>query len=287
MMLRTRKPRGGFTLTEILVVMGIIATMIALLVPAIMRAGDAGKRTQASAEMGEFSTAIGLFKNKYSVDYLPSRIKLCENWTQYGTTQLDVDSQVFLRNCWPNLNTSIALDWNGNGTADQPVILEGDQCLVFFLGGISDGGQPVGFSTNPANPTVKTGNQRVGPFIQFQAERLLPRTTNFDGSPNDAGVAGYRSYLDPWKKQFYAYFSNYGKINNYGKYGTSDCATLGANPYISGAGKYFNENGFQIICAGKDKTFWKDLTQPYNSLPAPGVGEDDQANFSQTPLGNK
>jgi hypothetical protein len=105
----------------------------------------------------------------------------------------------------------------------------------------------------------------------------------------DLKLNGYRSYIDPWKAQPYAYFSNYGKLNGYNKYSgpplnlPSDCSLIPNGAYSTGASKYLNENGFQIITAGKDREFGAGGLL----LPATGTGEDDQANFSQTPLGNK
>src|SRR5207247_2502159 len=122
------------------------------------------------------------------VDYIPSRFWLAERLNDYDlrinpntgqpVNPLAVESLAYLQRLWPQLtapgapwalinpatnqryNPSVPvpdfIDWNGNGNADGPVILEGDQCLVFFLGGIPIQGTPagvLGFSTDPRDPS--------------------------------------------------------------------------------------------------------------------------------------
>jgi prepilin-type N-terminal cleavage/methylation domain-containing protein len=115
-------------------------------------------------------------------------------------------------------------DFNGNGRFDaNPILLQGHECLVFFLGGIpsyvtsSGGGTTgygmLGFGNNPQNPFVNdytkpsfagapvTNRQR--PIFEFKGDRLI----DDDGD----GIPGY---IDPLGTQdtgrYYAYFSSYG-----------------------------------------------------------------------------
>lgn len=273
MRLRLNRTRPGFTLIELLVVIAIIAVLVGLLMAGVMSARDSGARTKARTEINQFATSIGNFKSKMKVDYIPSRFVLREDTTTYNmAAPLEAESIRYLRDVWPNLGNQI--DWNGNGALDPgAVTLEGDQCLVFFLGGIrNSSGLHTGFSTNAKNPT-SASTERIGPFAEFQAQRLAPRGT--------AGAAGFLSYLDPWGAQPYAYLSSYGKPNNYNRYGTSDCAGLGVNPYYVTVGRYYNEKGFQIISAGKDRAFGAGPT-----VPAGPPGTDDMANFSEALLGS-
>src|SRR5207244_723483 len=69
------------------------------------------------------------------------------------------------------------IDWNGNGTIDAgEFVLEGEECLVFYLGGIptAPGSAPgcQGFvkGTNPSPLVVPAGAQRTTPF-QFDQGR--------------------------------------------------------------------------------------------------------------------
>src|SRR5262245_45153818 len=82
-------------------------------------------------------------------------------------------------------------DWNGDGTyTPGTFLLSGDECLVFFLGGIPIG-EPVdnpsirsgqglpgtlGFNKQPFNPTIRpvagASISRDGPFHEFDSGRL-------------------------------------------------------------------------------------------------------------------
>jgi prepilin-type N-terminal cleavage/methylation domain-containing protein len=276
---RTSRRRAGFTLIELMVVMAIIALMLSLLMSGVQRVRIAAKRSTAHTEIRELGQGISMFKQKFSVDYVPSKIVLREdgayvlNGPDPVQNKLELDSVNWLKAAWPHL--TFPIDWNQNNTTDTtPVILEGDQCLVFFLGGINENGQLTGFSTNKRNPMDPNTGQRIGPFIQFQVDRLVARPGTSGGN------AGFRSYIDPWKAQPYLYFTSYGKQKGYSTTET----TLGVNPYIDPAtlkGKLID--GFQIICAGDDKTFGSGGA----NLPATGPGEDDIANFSQGTLGSE
>ncbi len=176
------------------------------------------------------------------------------------------------------------IDWNGNGvydppppvsvpggTAHIPWMLEGDQCLVFFLGGIPSlaGGVPnmQGFGKNPKNPADNStpfppnGPNAVvapagfnPPFFDFQSSRLV----FMDVDPNvNPARPPFLSYLDTYglsdgagklkSGKPYAYFSSYKSANGYNRYfrdvsltafhsqHNSDCVTLGVWPYAEAA----------------------------------------------------
>jgi hypothetical protein len=262
---------------------------------------------------------VEAFKAKYGVAYIPSRIILCKYLGDYYTdpamqnpkSQLHQDSVVYLtaifkgiKSAWQSRGINWHQAWtnvNKPGTAIE--VLEGDQCLVFFLGGI-EVNQPngcVGFSTDLANPD-KLGGDRVS-FYDFNSGRLVvlpvPARKN----------SVFFSYIDGYNKGSpYAYFTTYVQDNNYNQYSatTSDCATLGVWPYAEGVipgavdpvskrpiYRYLKPRTFQIISAGADGQFGPgtDLTSktPYlwTSATAAGIdprGADDQANFNATAL---
>jgi prepilin-type N-terminal cleavage/methylation domain-containing protein len=281
MMHRSHRRGAAFTLIELMVVMAIIALMLTLLMSGVQRARVAYKRNAAHTEIRELGQGVTLFKQKLSVDFIPSKIVLREdgayvlNSPDPVQNKLELDSLNWLKAAWPHL--TFPVDWNQNNTTDTtPITLEGDQCLVFFLGGMSlDGnnnfnpnGQPSGFSVNKRNPMDRSTSERIGPFIQFQVDRL-----------RDVRGNGFRSYIDPWKAQPYLYFTSYGKQAGY----KATDATMGVTPYVDPAtNKPKNADGFQIICAGEDKIFGSGGS----NLPATGPGEDDIANFSQGTLGS-
>src|SRR5438874_7628978 len=62
--------RLGFTLVELLVVIGIIAVLIAVLLPALRKARDAANRTACMSNMRQIMTGAIMYSNE-SKGYLP------------------------------------------------------------------------------------------------------------------------------------------------------------------------------------------------------------------------
>ncbi len=60
-------PRSGFTLIELLVVISIMATLVALTVPAVNSAIEAGKRTKAQVEANALEVALRSYLDTYKV----------------------------------------------------------------------------------------------------------------------------------------------------------------------------------------------------------------------------
>jgi prepilin-type N-terminal cleavage/methylation domain-containing protein len=285
----THRGRTAFTLIELLVVIAIIAILVALTSAAVIRTIARGPEVTAATEINQLAGALGTFKGKFG-SYPPSRIILHNRGSNYGTSQLDLDSKQYLQSIFPGLaniwSAGGAVNWGGpDGTRTTPVTLTGDQCLVFFLGGIQTGagGTPgcLGWGTGN-DPTNVTGTT-IPPFYQFPSTRLV------------AGNGGYFSCLDAWKQKPYAYFSSYSwkGPNQYLRYfnnpGGSDCSTLNILPYqFPPAGnvvRFVNPDSFQIICAGQDGVFggggaWN----PQSGIP--GAGADDLTNFASGRVGN-
>ena len=297
-MQQTSSRRNAFTLIELLVVIAIIAILTALLTAGVMAVMSKGPEVQTRNDILQLSQALQNFQGKYKF-YPPSRLKLCSTYSQYNPAlPLDVQSLQAINAMWPNLaDTNPAtlqkywtnVPWSGAVLPPGGLTLDGDQCLVFFLGGIPNGvNSPVGFSTSPTNPAA-VGGDRIK-FMEFPAGRLVFRNA---ASP-------FPSFVDGFKKQPYVYFSP-GKSTLYDPTPINIAATAFApahqvSPYVqqlAPAVKYWNANSFQIISAGANGQFGQGGT--VSTIPSivqqvwpsvnPPAGMDDMTNFNSSKLG--
>jgi prepilin-type N-terminal cleavage/methylation domain-containing protein len=175
-------------------------------------------------------------------------------------------------------------------------VLEGQQCLVFYLGGIIDSTNPTlpkpqGFVVNVLDPSDFLNTpDHIGPFYQFDGPRLL-----------SAGN-GFYSYLDPYgdlsdpQSKPYAYFGQPpGGTNVYVNPAANSFQTnltslvsfsngLNLGPYSlnpSGSSPNFAKpNSFQIISAGRDKKFGSPSVWFADRGTSDYYGRDDMGNFS-------
>jgi prepilin-type N-terminal cleavage/methylation domain-containing protein len=319
-----RAQRGAFTLIELLVVIAIIAILVSLTAAGVMKLLYKGPKIKTQSEIGQLDIAIQAAESEFGVPYLPSLLILRED-NQYYNKPLDPTSGVapkyantvtFLSKAFgkqlnlvpTTTNNPLmgGINWTGDGVIDHvDHVLEGQHCLVFWLGGIPTppGGANgvLGFSTNPTNPAapVVAGQTRRGPFYnQFESTRLW-RDTN-----------GFFYYLDAWASPSvngpggkpYAYFSAYGKPNGYtNSWGVqltlkSDCPSLGfvypggAYYQVSGSGttalvNYNNPRTHQIFSAGQDQAFgtggqWDSAS----GTVASQADKDNQTNFAGNSL---
>ncbi len=278
------RARWGFTLVELLAVMAIIAILVALTTAGVLQILKRGPQVVTANEIGQLSMVLQGFKGKYGV-YPPSKITLASTQAAINAADPSGASMNFLNKMWPRLATT-GLDWSGTG-ADGPWTLEGDQCLVFFLGGIPGASAPTGFSTNGSNPT-QAGGDRVK-FFDFPSNRMNKRSGSL-----------FFSYRDPWSSpndpKPYAYFSSGFRP---GGYSASDCVSLIADgpyydtPTATTPRHFLNNDSFQIICAGQNNLFGSGgLWNPANpgaigdnTRPDKGGGMDDQTNFATGILG--
>jgi prepilin-type N-terminal cleavage/methylation domain-containing protein len=287
--------RPAFTLVELLAVIAIIAVLIGLTTAAVQKVRHRTLEVRARHDISQLSLAIEAAKTKYQVDYIPSYIVLREDG-MYGSNKipaiaaLEVQSFAILKKIWPRLATPATAnfaghDWNGDGTITAgdtgAWVLEGDQCLVFFLGGIQRGGVCTGFSVDKQYPC--RGDTATEPILyDFPASRLQVFL------PNPPTRSQYHaSFIDQYGQVPYAYFSSRSGVGY-----SADCPTLKVTPYfvmVNGVttNKPYNSDGFQIISAGYDFTFG-----PGGGFDA-GAGAgligpaiDDLTNFHPTILGS-
>ncbi len=257
--------RSAFTMIELMVVLLIIAILASLLFSAVMRIMGGVPQVQTATEITQLSLGLQAFMRDYNLtEPPPSYLVLYENLALYqGPNPIPNALQVqqsyaFLTKAFGrNLGSASngIIDWNGDGIPGNgpngpttPWILEGEQCLVFYLGGIPtapwlSGFAPQGFSTNNMNPAFNPPGipqQRKGPYYQFQTNRLVSMQSinPLATSPqNPQGLSPLHPvYLDAWQVKNrpyggnphgngwpYAFFSSRGLNNGYT---ITDCANL-------------------------------------------------------------
>jgi type II secretory pathway pseudopilin PulG len=251
-------------------VVSIIALLLALLVPAVSSVLHSGKKAQVVSDIQGLANAADSFKAQYHV-YPPSSITLYE--TSAGWANDTTGSRALIRRIFGtefDFNNAAGWDINGNGTAgeDDPdgdgtlgVTLNGQQCLVFFLGGMpvrdtSTGTVRftlIGFSANRRNPFDRTAKSRTQFFKSFDASRLSD-PLNRPASDSRNGMPVYHDIFNPpGTGPAYAYISTTNASNAY----ISGHLPSGMTSYYhqGNTNSPWKPDGFQIISAGPDHEF--------------------------------
>jgi prepilin-type N-terminal cleavage/methylation domain-containing protein/prepilin-type processing-associated H-X9-DG protein len=107
-----RSSRGGFTLVELLVVIGIIAVLIAILLPALNRARAAGQAVKCLSNMRQIAQATIMFAQE-NKDRMPSR-------GASTVVHADASGRYFAANA-TQAASSPAVDWIAYRRAIDPV----------------------------------------------------------------------------------------------------------------------------------------------------------------------
>jgi len=316
--------RAGFTLVEALVVTAIIAVLFGLVTSAVMRGLQTAEDARVSAEIQQLSIGINAaFKAQFNGETPPSFIRLRPKMDYNLADPVDAWSWTILSKFWPQAKKQSdgggPIDWGQTGSpmSQQPYLLQGHQCLAFFLGGARyDNGQAgsnlgahIGFSSNPINPMDTTNQSRVGPFYEFAADRL---TTSARGS--------FAAYKDPYNPgQPYYYFSAYrsqyvatylANSNNPNPVEAINLGTVnGRAAFLSpfrdlNNGQFYNPQTFQLVCAGRDGKIahyagggrtpthpmgWRNgnfgVNQGVDNVDNPREAQDDLCNFHPNKMG--
>lgn len=233
---RTR-PRQGFTLVEMLVVIVIIGILAGLITAAAFRARIAAKQAVIKMEMSQLEMALENYKSEVG-DYPPDCVFL-QTCTAAGsdaaalTSKAQNDILRHIRKRFPRFTA--ATSWTAlcnhimqNDGYHYPSInlntLDPSRALFFFLGGLPERNTgdwvPAGFHSDPTDP-FRTGGPRTKPFFEFNRDRIEP----FTGSC----PRFYPPYLDKAPTQApYVYFKCRSK-----EYGATDPATPPTKVYPS------------------------------------------------------
>lgn len=228
------KTRRGLTLVELLVVIAIILVIIALSFALLQRTMWSLEDAKVTRELNLLDQACEQFKATFN-HFPPGRILLCEDMRGYRAAindhicqsqqQLDPEHQralaymasismEYLQSIFPGIDLNAGHDWNGDGKIDdRQYFLSGNEALVYFLGGVrytlpgmptgpgaidakgSNRSPPRGFNTDKTNPTKPTTSQRLGPFFEFDASRIVYSVAKPGSGFNTVGA--YSGGLDP------------------------------------------------------------------------------------------
>jgi hypothetical protein len=216
--------------------------------------------------MNQLDQALATFQNRFGT-YPPSTITL---WGTEAEWNSNPTHKSIIRSIWPDFDFTTAGRQNTSthpwGTNNK--VLTGDECLVFFLGGMPEyvAGNPVpalrGFSKNARWPFAMSGENRDGPFFtEFKGERLIDGEVTYSETtalgitnPLDGWVAtadGVPSYFDSLPGQQLPLW--YSSATN-GRYSNIDRC------YYQSDGKTpWKKESYQIISPGLDGQFGKTL----------------------------
>ncbi len=258
----TRPARRGFTIVELLVTISIIAILMSLLVVAVSGGFGSASFAQVRTEISNFDAAIADFKVQYGTEP-PSSITIPEDGASWTPDARSKIRSVF----GTKVDFTAPFDLNGDGDTSDTHVLNGEQCLLFFLGGpLRSDGAPYGFSKNPRTPFETTsGGNRAGPFFEIDVSRVVVDT-----------AGQYPHYEAP---------------NDYGRYlyVHSDEYSPSVKAYLQTASTYWQPKSFQIICSGPDRNYGATLNPVYdpdNSDALDEADRDNVTNFSNGRLGN-
>lgn len=291
------RARSAYTLIELLVVIAIIAILATITLVGITKFLGKGDEVNTRKEINELSLAIESFKSEYNVDYIPSRFVLKEAYNPGDPTGVDQEHIKYLQDAF---GTNVNITSTGLSTAiaalggdpTQGYVLQGSQCLVFFLGGYNGGTWLQGFGKNKQFP-FNGSSASESPAYDFPTSRITPTFQFLDpyGTPY--------AYMTAIKRQ-------YDPPNFWGTPGPNflnDVPNAMPFPYyemFNNQPKVMAPEYYQIISAGRDKTFGPGGLVPNPNPPpaavtqwTPGSGAyietqpgfDDIASFHPNLLG--
>jgi type II secretory pathway pseudopilin PulG len=247
----------------VILIMSILVTLVTLGVTRAMRyASEVGTKT----EMAQIEQALGVAALDLGrVPYIPSYLVLKKKPTGYGSTPWEAMSKRLLQQMFPNWDGSKDAGW-GDRTLDAT------QAFVFILGGRNC---IEGFNASDADPFADINStkkqKKKGPYFNFKSERLDPASYTYKDYWNNNG-----GLLVVYSSQMVAG----------GTFPSGETPSGYPTRQTIKTGTIYMPKGYQIFSAGKDG-LWG--TAGYGVASFNGLlqspGDDDQCNFSESPLG--
>jgi prepilin-type N-terminal cleavage/methylation domain-containing protein len=212
--------RRGFTIVELLVVVGIIAVLATLITPAVIRARSAARNAAIKAEIDMLHMAVMNYKNEYG-SFPP-----CSSGTAAGTPMARHLARLF-----PRCDVSTHLG-AANAGAVNP-----QNALASWL---------LGYTSDPTSPLLPASARKK--LYDFDPARIASAGYIPAGKQDSPYVyidsARYGAALSPM---------------NYEVVLSSGTVLYAAQTQTLTSGvSFFNPDTFQILCAGQDGIFGTD-----------------------------
>ena len=142
--------------------------------------------------------------------------------------------------------------------------LDAASSLVFWLGGMTDkDGKMIGFSANPKNPFDIERRSRIGPFFDFDPERLR----------NEGGLPVYLPPNDNSQSDPYVYFRPDSKGEYHGAW--KNCRPCRDSVH----GGWMNPKSYQLFSPGLDGKYGSGVQYP-SGTDYDAQRKDDMSNFT-------
>lgn len=256
--------RPGFTLTEMLVVIGIIAVLAALLIPTAAGALSRARDSAMGMEIQKLQQAIENYKLENG-DYPPS----------FGDTSVVMRH---IRKCFPKVDSAHLNDFitrlNNASTGTTPNIdIDQSEALVFWLSATSKN-PTLPFKYPAVDPgdgimpihAVDTNAEFRG-YYDFDARRL--EDPDGDGFPSFKPQYAKNTYYVYVDSRSYFLHMNFPAPSSGTRPAARAEGTEVVRPYFSDTFdstnvfgfKFVNPTTYQILCAGQDGE-WGPLSMP-------------------------
>jgi prepilin-type N-terminal cleavage/methylation domain-containing protein len=281
----SRRSPTGFTLVEMLVVIGIIGILAALLLPAIMQAMNTTRNAAIAFEVNQLASAIEAYKQDKG-DYPP-------NFRDLAVVTRHI------RKCYPKIDPTYftAFITKATPAAGSTVAIDEGESLVFWLT-MTDNDPRYPFLSyfNPNNLTPSPKR-----YYDFDQTRLTSATA--DAVPSFKAkfckdtyyiYIDSRSYDNPANDATdVCRFMSIDTAAGVDTYAYAEDSTVGVRPYWSSTTtgittpnisrtkyKPINPTTFQLICAGQDGDFGSVFGQGGDSDVKIATGPLAGANFN-------